>query len=518
MSNDATIFSVPKISGTVNLSPGCGDAIDMVARSLSCESTAASPTGVGFCMAINKEAIKHSPLLDTVFGKGYGEEVDWCQKFSAKGMQNIGIGNLFVEHRGGQSFGSATKLKAMTEAGRIITKRYPDYDSKVQKFVSEDPLFTARFILSIAHAAAESVERLPIYLAHSLGGGAQKWIDNIIEERCLKNQGTAIIRVGGEYRFRMELYHDGTPEIAETDSISAVFEIFSRISNSEIFYSCGVYDKNPPELPLLLNNIANSSGAPLHMLFHDYLPISPSFNLLESDGTYRGVPNISNVDPKHEHILEGGGKIPLSYWRAAWTQLVSNSKSLIVFSQSSCNIVQTAWPEHSSKIIVKPHDFSTKIPRIPSPNLSASEPLSIGVLGAIGDVKGAEILGSLSKHIYENRPDLRLIIIGDFDRRFYLHPDAIVTGRYTPDQVEELAIQHRIAAWLMPSICPETFSFTVHEIIGTGLPVIAFDIGAQGEAVKKYGRGYISKIDALSILETFTTVISVNHEELIRTP
>ena len=55
------------------------------------------------------------PEFDTTFGRGYGEEVDWCQKVRALGGRHLGLPGLFVEHRGGESFGSEEKLKLVEE-------------------------------------------------------------------------------------------------------------------------------------------------------------------------------------------------------------------------------------------------------------------------------------------------------------------------------------------------------------------------------------------------------------------
>ena len=44
---------------------------------------------------------------------------------------------------------------------------------------------------------------------------------------------------------------------------------------------------------------------------------------------------------------------------------------------------------------------------------------------------------------------------------------------------------------LVPSICPETFSYTTEEAIKMGLPIAVFDIGAPAERVKSYGKGII---------------------------
>lgn len=43
----------------------------------------------------------------------------------------------------------------------------------------------------------------------------------------------------------------------------------------------------------------------------------------------------------------------------------------------------------------------------------------------------------------------------------------------------------------IPSICPETFSYTTGEAIQSNLPVFCFDIGGQSEQVKNYNDGHI---------------------------
>lgn len=60
----------------------------------------------------------------------------------------------------------------------------------------------------------------------------------------------------------------------------------------------------------------------------------------------------------------------------------------------------------------------------------------------------------------------------------------------------------------MPSIWPETFSFVTHEALATGLPVYGFDIGAQGEALRRAPNGMAIPFDpdadhAAAILAAF---------------
>ena len=81
MSNDAEIFSVPMICSRRVLAPGEVDKIDAVAASMHPDAAVAdAPTGVGFCMAMSIDYLRRLPALDAAFGRGYGEEVDWCQK------------------------------------------------------------------------------------------------------------------------------------------------------------------------------------------------------------------------------------------------------------------------------------------------------------------------------------------------------------------------------------------------------------------------------------------------------
>jgi glycosyltransferase involved in cell wall biosynthesis len=54
-----------------------------------------------------------------------------------------------------------------------------------------------------------------------------------------------------------------------------------------------------------------------------------------------------------------------------------------------------------------------------------------------------------------------------------------------------LAARYGITHWLIPSVWPETFSYTVHECLATGLPTVAFDLGAQGDAVQSAPNGIL---------------------------
>jgi glycosyltransferase involved in cell wall biosynthesis len=98
----------------------------------------------------------------------------------------------------------------------------------------------------------------------------------------------------------------------------------------------------------------------------------------------------------------------------------------------------------------------------------------------------------------ETSPVARLVLIGNIAPGFTLAPATIVHGTYAPDEIANLAERYRISAWFIPSIWPETFSFTTHEALATGLPVACFDLGAQAEAVSKSATGRLIPLDHAS--------------------
>jgi len=500
MSNDATILSVPWIAGGASLGPGMADLIDATARTLSLQARAQIPTGVGFCMAMSRAALDLVPALDPAFGRGYGEEVDWCRKAAKAGMFHLGIGNLFVEHRGGLSFGSAHKAQALESAARIITARYPGFDEEVQRFVAADPLLTARLCLALARAAATDPDPLHVYMGHSLGGGAEHWLAARIGERTAQGRPTVVIRTGGMRRFRIELHVDGSVLTGDTDEIELVRGLILHIPRRRIVYSCGVGDERPWELPGLLCDLAQGDGSALEMLFHDYFPISPSLNLLNGDGSYTGVPPVDSADIAHQFSAEGI-QVPLGSWREHWGAAVRQADRLTVFSRSSAKIVAAAWPDAQARIICAPHQALVEIPPLDPPR--RDDPGIIGILGAIGAVKGARIVSDLAFHLDSLPNAPKIVIVGEFDHSFPLPPSVKVTGRYDSATLPGKISTCGITAWLMPSIWPETFSFTTREMLATGLPVMAFDLGAQGEAVREAENGHIVAPDPAAIHDCY---------------
>ncbi len=488
MSNDAEIFSVPAICQRMPLDSGQGDVIDATAQQFHPDALlTVTPTGVGFCMGMNPDYLQKVPQLDTVFGRGYGEEVDWCQKVRALGGRHLGVPGLFVEHRGGTSFGSEEKLKLVAKNNDMIASRYPDYDAEVQQFLSADPMVTARIALAMAWAASRTDGALPIYMAHSLGGGADKYLERRIREDIETTGRPAIVlRVGGGMgRWQVELVSDHGTTAGMTDDFDFVEKLLEPVTRRHIVYSCGVGDPDPVELPDYLLRLKRE-GDTLEVLVHDFFMLSPSYTLLDQDGTYRGPVESTRQDKAHQGARPGGKLVTLQGWRKAWGGLLRAAQDIVVFSEDSRTQVLTAFPGLTKRIVMQPHTLLGAVPQIMRPE---GETRVIAVLGNIGYQKGAAVVSELGRMI-EGVPDRKLVLIGNVDPAYMPPASVPVHGNYRLEDLPGLVARYGITDWLVPSIWPETFSYTTHEALATGLPVYAFDIGAQGDAVAKAENGH----------------------------
>ncbi|MEI8699564.1 glycosyltransferase [Mesorhizobium sp. ISC15] len=491
MSNDAEIFSVPVICRKTDLRPGQVDAIDSIARKINPAVLSVEvPTGVGFCMAMNKKFLGQVSKFDLAFGKGYGEEVDWCQKTHALGGRHVAVPNLFVEHRGGNSFGLEAKARLMRSNGAIISKRYPAYDANVQDFIATDPLLSARILLAIA-VAKRPDRPLPVYFAHDLGGGAESYLQSRIKSQIeTMDQGAVTVRERADAGlFELEIHSTAGKTKVHTDDLGHLRNLLHTVDQLNLVYSCIVGSREPLRIAAFVAELRRPNDR-LSVLIHDYFPVCPSYTLLDNSGKYCGIP-ATDVCVACLGAGNPNSAVPepdIREWREVWGGVMAIAEQIEVFSGTSRQIISKAYPAVADKIVVKPHVLRYLPPAVNAPTTRV---LTIGILGNIGYQKGARAVRDLAAVLPHDR-SVRISIIGNFDYRF--HRSAIaVYGQYQVEDLSRIAVQQQIGCWLMPSIWPETFSYAIHEMLATGLPVFCFSLGAQAEAVAKSKNGYVMR-------------------------
>jgi GT2 family glycosyltransferase len=121
------------------------------------------PVAHGFCMLIRRGSIKKYGLFDEVFGRGYGEEVDFCMRLRKHGYKCLLSNRAYVFHLEARSFSLEEKAKILKESEKFIDGRYPGYRQLVRDYMKEAVPRESRaessagFIKSIPYRAARKV-------------------------------------------------------------------------------------------------------------------------------------------------------------------------------------------------------------------------------------------------------------------------------------------------------------------------------------------------------------------------
>lgn len=164
--NSGVTFSYPKYCENNELKYPL-NVIDNAFRRVKTidESLNNTYSGTGFCMTINMKVWKDiGQLNEEEFGKGYGEENDWCFRALLKGYKHKIVPNLFVEHRHGGSFNSDEKIKLSKEHGTLLNEKYPEIMNKtVPEFLLKDPWKAYRSLVSLLLSSSSGVILIKSY-------------------------------------------------------------------------------------------------------------------------------------------------------------------------------------------------------------------------------------------------------------------------------------------------------------------------------------------------------------------
>lgn len=465
LSNAGELVGAPLACCDVALRDGEADAVDAALRPVArARDLPVLPTGTGFCMALAPAWRRAVPRFDESFGRGYGEEVDWCQKTRALGGRHVVQTGLFVGHEGAASFGPAARATLRARAGERLARRYPRFEAEVAATRAADPLAAERLRAGLAWAAARMAGQgapLPLYLAHSLGGGAEHWLQERLARITGAGGAAVVLRLGGPRRWQLELHCPGGVTRGGSDSFAAIRALLRVGGPRRVIYSCAVGDPAPEEIPQRLLDLC-AGGQGLELLFHDYFPLA-------RDVTLRAEP-----PPFRSETAQR--------WAALWRPALERAEALTVFSEASRRIVAAAHPDLVPKIRLRPHAPRVVLPRLAPARQGA--PRVLGVAGHLNREKGGEVVAALAR-VFARTGEARIVVLGAVAPEVALPRRVRVLGGYELPDLPHLAARHGITCWLVPSLWPETFSYVTQEVLMTGLPCFGFALGAQGDALAR---------------------------------
>ena len=468
LSNNSTItsFPLPNIGSELLLEFDVDEINNLFKEDLPLVKTY---TGVGFCMLIKQKCLEKTGFLnEELFGKGYGEENDYCLRAIKKGFHNYITPNLYCHHIGEVSFGeSSNQMKE--DAIKTIDKIYPNYSKQIQEWILLNPLKESRIIRILEFVKIKKIP-LILFITHSLGGGTQTHIDDVIKNS--KNSLNFILKGFSPNQESLSLniyWNDKLIEVFENINADNILNILNNINYNLIHLHHIV------GIPSFLIEWLSKLKSPLVITFHDFYMINGNPNLTDKNGNFSGIDS-KNSDHQISWFFKFDKNISLLV-----KQIILKSSANIFPSESTLILFKKAFGYIPHARVI-PHETVTNN----SINLSIDKKIKIGLIGALSIEKGASLaekLARLSKLDKVYRTKIDFLLIG-----YTCIPNGYLesTGEYNDDELIKKIIENNFDGIIFTSRCPETFSYTLSKAIETELPIIAPEIGAFPERLANY--------------------------------
>ncbi|MCA9837907.1 MAG: glycosyltransferase [Trueperaceae bacterium] len=456
LSNNATIASFPEFLSDKNTRLGLsGQELDALCYQANKGAVVEVPTGVGFCMFISRGALNQVGYFDEdTFGRGYGEENDFCMRAGNEGFRNLLACDVYVSHTGGVSF-AEEKEALIVEAIKQLNRIHPGYDRKIHKFIVLDPVREYR--LKVLLKLSQMDKRPPVlHICHAFGGGTLQNIREIAQyfekdsiHWVLRALEGDIVRL--EWATAPSTYVD-----IDTEKDKVFFwEILKYIGISRI------HVHHLAGLPQEVMAFIREAGLEYDVTLHDYYFINAN-------------PTLVNTKGEISSPLSAEG---LTSWQKEKHEFLQGAQRIFCPSQRAREIYEAYYPGITFQTI----SYLEAIQAYPYPDVSKAsnhKGIKVAVLGALNPEKGADLFVRVAKLLTKNQ-EFDFSLLGYAYKRL---PKMIkVWGQYDNLMLESLIEEENPDIIWFPALWEETYSYTLSGALKSGRPILAPNLGAFPE-------------------------------------
>lgn len=500
LTNNGTIASVPNF-GVDNELPS-NMTLEQYAEMIEKCSFNRFPeltTANGFCMFIKRAALNEVGLFDSkTFGKGYGEENDFCYRALNRGYIHVLCDNTFVYHKGTQSFKkenmTADRIALVEEHMEKLRKKHQVYVDKTDQYLRVNPakdvqenvrinieIYGKKRILFLVNEWEENLE---------MTGGTSLHLKDIISR--MKNEMACFVLApdkkdlsifnlylytknyaGILRRFKTEInlygqvvYHNST----YSEFLEKLFEIFE-------FDIVHVHHLLFQGFDIV--EMAQKYGAYSIISLHDLYMLCPSINMIY-DGKYCEEIKPENCEKcfveKHritENILDN--------WRKNAHQILQKFNQIIVPSENTKKLFLSAYPDLKIDVI----EHGIDVYQIKQKKAEKKETFDIAFVGVMAKHKGSKILQKLLQK--NDNSNIKIHFFGKgFEEELEATQQCIHHGEYQRKELPQKLVDNQIDLVCMFSVCPETYSYTLSETYMAKVPVLAYNLGAIADRIQQY--------------------------------
>lgn len=466
--------------------------IDRLLFSLSSKSYFSAPAFFGGCFHLTQNALRALAHQ----GDGGSDRNIWARKLADQGYMHVITDSLYVH----DVLSVAESQQRAGEAGGA-------YFPEPTREVVNEAFFGG---VDFRNMPGLDVRPVQLHVLHNQGGGIEQWARDYCSadgERI-----NLILRPyskGKNYGEGLALYSDvldSKPLRIWKFPLPIYATTASHLEYRQVLNE--ILDEYCVEAILVSSLIGHSldvleTGKPTIFIGHDYYPYCPAINL-----HYHGICNYCDaerladcaINNQTHHIFpEFTGMARLTVRESFLALLVDGNVSIVAPTPSvRDNLVRLEPRFGKLKFDIIAHGHASDFHPLPRANDATHERLRLLVLGQLSASKGAGLLlGAIDEIV--SFADVYLLGCGELSEYFRNMDNVHVISRYEVNELPGLVADIAPDLGLLLSIWPETFSYTLSELMQLGIPVLATNVGGFADRIKQDVTGFLTEPDIASL-------------------
>ncbi len=388
----------------------------------------------------------------------------------------------------------------------------PDFDATA--YLQHHPLGGVR------RAVNEAIERgippvsmpgldhrpVQLHIMHFWGGGLERWVRDFGRADPSRiNMILATYRIGETGGQRIVLYSDPSALIpVRTWDIARPIRSTAASSIEYHRILTQVLDEFEVEAIIVSSLIGHSLDALTQprktlVVCHDFYPvcqaINPTFGTpcvhCTPDDLRRCAQSNPLNDLFHDQTSEEWDEMRGLYV----THLLEHKVEMVVPSPSVAATLRRLAPRLAGvPVHVIPHGADQDAPRLAPAPRAAGEPLRIVVLGRMSPKKGETLLRSAAEGL-RGLAEITLVGCGETGVKLARECGWRFIERYEQEALPGILREIAPHAGLLASIVPESFSYTLSELTGLGVPPLVTALGSFRDRVVDGENGFLFEPD-----------------------
>ncbi|MBQ6218262.1 MAG: glycosyltransferase [Methanosphaera sp.] len=522
VSNNAGAFSVPNRSKSNPILNNLTiNQMAQIVEENSNKTVIETPTGNGFCMYIKRDVITEVGNFDeNTFGKGYGEENDFCMRALEKGWKHIVDDSVYIYHKGSTSFKEESK-ELLSSHLKILESKYPTYMEEVHQFLKSGVFNNSCTKLqnTISSMAENKRYKKILFVLHEGIGGSIYFTNDLISKISKYYDCYVLLSSGSQITLKQ--WKNGLFKRLKTWSTNGQWHVdyYYMETFKEIYFNVLtslnvdlIHIQHLVKHSYDLFDLIKELKIPYVINLHDYYYICPSLNLLNDQNQYcEGKCNSTNQCDLPIPALNNAPVINQMQdsWRKINKELLGNAEKLIVPTNYVKKVYSDVYPNISSKIDIIAHgqdllENKQLLSKCPSHN----EKIRVVIPGNIGISKGALLFKQIK--MYDINSQIEFHFLG-VTHESITENEGILHGTYEREDYAKIIKEIKPSLTGIFSLWPETFSYTLNESWNLNIPVIATNIGALNERIEDRKTGWLVDLDAKKI---YDKIIEISNNKI----